>query len=98
VRRSGVLAKCFLGEAGYQGRKATHFQETSGFVALPPTAARPTNHSFPENECFFGPWYPRPPKNHLANEPLRDLFLSSGLVRIADFSFDGGTENVTTWH
>ncbi len=24
--------------------------------------------------------------------------LSSGLMRILDFSFDGGTENVTKWH
>jgi hypothetical protein len=27
-----------------------------------------------------------------------DDILSSGHMRILDFSFDGGTENVTKWH
>jgi hypothetical protein len=29
---------------------------------------------FPENVWFWGPWYPRPPKNNLATKPLRDPF------------------------
>ncbi len=38
-------------------------------LALPPSAASPTNDYFPEHVRFLGPWSPRPPqttwpKNH----------------------------------
>ncbi len=40
------IPKCVFGQVvfeglGYQGHKTTHVQETNGFLALPPSAARP---------------------------------------------------------
>ena len=52
--RSGLLAKCFLGSLGYQGQKTTLFAENAGLLALPPSAARPINQSFPEQAWFLG--------------------------------------------
>ncbi len=34
--------------------------------------------------------------NHIYPKPI-ELVLSSGHMRISDFSFDGGTESVTKW-
>ncbi len=39
--------------------------------ALPPSAAGPTNHHFPENVWFFA-LVPQASKKHLANKLLRD--------------------------
>ena len=48
------LAKCFFGGLGYHSPKSTQFQETSGLLALPPSAARPKNNHFLKNMWFVG--------------------------------------------
>jgi hypothetical protein len=48
------LAKWVFGGLGYQGKTKTRVQEKNGFLALPPSAARPENHSFLENVWVFG--------------------------------------------
>ena len=39
-----------------------------------PPAARPTKPLFSGTCIVFWPWYPRPPKNHMANTQHRDPF------------------------
>ncbi len=62
----------FFGGLGCQGQRTTHVQEHNCFLALPPSAARPQNHLFLENLGFCWPWYPKPPKNHVAKNKFRD--------------------------
>ena len=52
--RGGCLAKCFLEAWGTKAKKPTPFNDNYGFSALPPKAARPTNHNFPERFCGLG--------------------------------------------
>ena len=57
--------------------KTTLFHDNADFGALPPSAARSSNHHFLNNKsvvCRL--WYPRPPNKHLAKQPLRDPFES----------------------
>ncbi len=72
--RSCFLAKLFFGGLGYQGRKTILYPGTSGLLALPPKAARPTKRFVLENVWVFGPGTPSLNKKHLANKPLRDPF------------------------
>ncbi len=55
--RSVLLAKWFFGGLRYHGfQQTTHFPETSVFLALPPQAGRPTNHSFLEKVWILTTW------------------------------------------
>ncbi len=68
---SGLLTKCFFGGLGYQGQKNTLFRKIQ--VRWPCRRRRQGQQTcIFLNNVFFGPWYPRPPKKHLANKPLRD--------------------------
>jgi hypothetical protein len=57
----------FLLELGVPRPKTTHFPEPRVLLALKPSVARPTNHSLIGNVFLFLRWYPKTPKNHLAN-------------------------------
>ncbi len=72
--RSAFLAKCFFEDRGYQGQATTLFQEHNIRLASLPQAARQTKPLVSGTCVVFRPWYPRPPKNHLAQTPLRDPF------------------------
>ena len=79
------MLKCFLGRLGYQGQKPTRFQK--GVVFGPAAFGGKANTAPVSNKCcFFSPWYPRPPKNHLAKNILRGPFdrsledLTSGTI------------------
>ncbi len=61
--RSGFVGQVFFGGLGHPGQKTTHFQEHRGILALPPSAARPKNNSFPEKVLFFSLGTPGLPKN-----------------------------------
>ncbi len=51
--RNVFVGQVFFGGLGCQGQTNTHFQENHVFGALPPSAARPQNHSFLEHEWFL---------------------------------------------
>ena len=57
----------FLLELGVPRPKNYTLSEPRVLLALKPSVARPTNHSLIGNELFFLRWYPKTPKNHLAN-------------------------------
>ncbi len=67
-------AKCFLGGLGYQGQTTTQCQGRSGLLALPPSAAGPTNHSLLEMVCCFLALVPQASKKPRGQKPLRDPF------------------------
>ena len=67
----GVYWPSVFGGLGYQGQKTTLYEEHTGLLALPPSAAKRINQHFLQTVVFW-PWYPRLPKKHLANKPLRD--------------------------
>ena len=73
---SGSIIRCSSVFWVAWGTKAKnpHVFRKEWFLGLPPSAARPTQHQFPTNVGFCSPWYPRPPKNHLAKNTLRGPF------------------------
>jgi hypothetical protein len=66
------VGQVFLfGGLGYQGHKTAQFPETSGWLALPPSAARPKTIHF-SNKFGFWALVPQSSKKHLAKTQLRD--------------------------
>jgi hypothetical protein len=66
--RSVFGAKWVLEAWGAKAQKPHMFPETSGLLALPPSAARPTNHSLLENVWFLGLVTPGLPEKQVANK------------------------------
>ncbi len=70
--RSGLSAKWCFGGLGYQGQKTTPFQERTGLLVLPPSAARPINQYVLGKVWFLGFGTSGVQNSHVANKPLRD--------------------------
>ncbi len=70
-----LFGQMVFGGLGCQGPETTHVQEKSGFLALPPSAAKLKNHSFLESVWFLGLGTPGVPKTtwpkNLFGIPLR---------------------------
>ncbi len=64
----------FFGSLGYQGQTTAHVAETHGFVAWPPSVARPNNHFLLEKVWVFAFGTPGFQQKLLAKKQLRDAF------------------------
>ncbi len=90
--RSVFGAKWFCWGPGVPRPKTTHFEETSGSLALPPSAARPTNHYFLK-KCAV--WWPSLSVYSTSTSGQRLATCTLGRIygRILDFSCGARTEH-----